>query len=110
MPGRIEAKKRLMSSLFPYKGDYIPIGVCEDKGRPHEWSRTIWEWQLEQGSDFCLTLADDSIVAPNFWEILQAMLVHLPKRAVLGWSHANSILMGPLWRVMATPGTAPNHG
>jgi len=46
----------------------------------------MWKWGLESGADYFLTLQDDTVVAPNIWPALRAMLSSLPKRIVLGLS------------------------
>jgi hypothetical protein len=38
------------------------------------WSSQMWEWLLETGADWCLSLQDDVEVSPYFWGALGAML------------------------------------
>ena len=55
-----------------------------DKESNWSWSERMWTWMVESGSEFCVTIQDDCTAAPNFKPALRAMLVHLPRRAVLG--------------------------
>lgn len=60
------------------------IRTFTDREPNHVWSERMWRWGLESGADFFLTLQDDSLVAPFFWQALRAMLEQLPRRAILG--------------------------
>lgn len=62
-----------------------------DKEPNHVWAEKMRKWWLETDADFCLTLQDDSEIAPRFFEILRAQLQHLPERAVLGLASVHPI-------------------
>lgn len=85
-PERVEALKRLKYDLGLERGPGggIDLRVFGDREPNHVWSERMWGWGLETGADFFLTLQDDSIVAPFFWQALLAMLEQLPRRAILG--------------------------
>lgn len=69
-------------------GDDVAEHVCilTDKEPNHVWAAKMRSWWLETGADFCLTLQDDTLVSPRFWEELRAMLTHLPRGSALGLS------------------------
>jgi hypothetical protein len=57
------------------------------------WSERMWNWGLETGTDWFLTLQDDVEVAPCFWPALNAMLDTLDGigASVLGLSSVHPV-------------------
>lgn len=50
------------------------------------WAAKMRAWFLSTDADLFLTLQDDVIVSPRFWDELRAMAPHVPKGAALGLS------------------------
>lgn len=50
----------------------------------HVWAEKMRIHWLNSGAEWCVTLQDDVILYPRFWEALSAMVQHVPAGAVLG--------------------------
>lgn len=89
-PGRPEALKRLRSQLEPLPSWVASFRVHDERERSRDpvsgygWAPRSWEWAVSTGASFSLILQDDTLASPRFWDVLQAMLQVLPRRAVLG--------------------------
>jgi hypothetical protein len=55
------------------------------------WPRRMWQWGLDSGAEWFLTVQDDTLPAPCFWRALPAMLMHVGPNAVLGLSAVHPI-------------------
>jgi hypothetical protein len=111
VPARVESMARLRKALEVSAPAGDSCGWPAAAGRPAleyreftdresnwDWSERMWTWMLETGANFCLTLQDDDLVAPNFWPALRAMLEQLPGGAVLGLMSQHPACVGLLER------------
>ena len=73
VPERVESMKRLRNELG-FRPKFYREFTAKMPNR--QWSREMWQWGLDTGADFFLTLQDDVMVAPCFWPALRAMLSH----------------------------------
>jgi hypothetical protein len=105
VPERVESMKRVRAGLeleaYTKRGiDYVLAGehvalehYCEFTERASNkiWPRKMWGWMLETGADWCLSIQDDTLIAPCFWAALRAMLRHVGERAILGLAAAHPL-------------------
>lgn len=79
LPERKESFSRLERALDLTGNDpiakYGVFGGAEPRGA---WSEAQWTWALRTGADHCLFLQDDVFVAPNFWNVVKAMIEARP--------------------------------
>lgn len=80
MPGRQESFERLKNGLLPMPS-WTSNTVFAKPAKNCDWSHELWSWAVETGAEWLLQLQDDAIVAPAFWETVQAMLAALPPDA-----------------------------
>ena len=116
---RVVSLREMMMKLTPYAHG-IPY-FCNDKKHDRdswrrgeakvEWELAQWRWSLEQPVSHHVFMSDDLHVAPDFWEILDAMvraapaacmgmLSNHPRAVTLAsegwrWYRTNAWLVGP---------------
>lgn len=90
VPARVESMARVRAALGvampPTGGDEPCLAYTEitERASNKVWPRKMWQWMIDTGADWCLTVQDDTLIAPCFWPALRAMLPHVGARAVLG--------------------------
>lgn len=84
MPERVKSLDRLMRQITPYQGDYVPLRIITGKVMPWVWARHLWQAQLDTGAEYCIALADDSVVDRSFISSVRSMSYSVPDRCVLG--------------------------
>ncbi len=88
VPERAESMARLRAELGNRPQFYREF---DDKASNRVWARQMWNWAVETGADFFLTLQDDVMAAPCFWPALRAMLAQLPRGSSLGLTQVHPV-------------------
>lgn len=93
-PERVRTLRRLRSQLEMSDFDVIGsvtedsgwsvLNVFAEPGPSHcsVWSNKMWTWGEETGADDFLTIQDDAIVIPHFWNHFRAMCEALPDEII----------------------------
>lgn len=103
VPERVESMARVRMSL-----GYASVDTCKEccvisqvehyqefteRASNKVWPRKMWQWGIDTGADWFLTLQDDVLLPDFFWPALKALLPHVGVNGVLGLSAVNP--MGP---------------
>jgi hypothetical protein len=78
----ITDEERRLGSIENAPFGLIPYREMTDRASNWVWSESMWQWGVDQDVDYCLFGQDDLLVAPNFWRVLDAMLIAMPDEVI----------------------------
>lgn len=82
VPERVESMRRLTDALRRSTPNYYLGETFSDRCPNWVWSEKMWTWASNVQCTHCLFLQDDTMVAPNFWPALYAMLSEVPDEII----------------------------
>jgi hypothetical protein len=82
VPERARSFERLTEALWNQDARGTVSREFTERASNRVWPRAMWGWALTTDASYFLTLQDDVLIAPFFWDALRAMVVAQPSRII----------------------------